>query len=106
MPQPVALTLLSKPGCHLCDDARAVIEGVRGSLADRGIETVLEERNILEDPELARRHAEDIPVLFVAERRHAIWRVDAQKLSDAVERAAGAGASVGGRRGWLRSLFR
>ena len=106
MPRPVALTLLSKPGCHLCDDARAVVEQVRGTLADRGIETSLEERNILEDPELARLHAEDIPVLFVAERRHAIWRVDAQKLSEAVERAAGAADAGEPRRGWIRSLFR
>lgn len=83
----VQLTLLSKPGCHLCDDARAVIDLVRASLRTAGIETALEEVNILDNPELARLHAEDIPVVLVNGRRHAIWRVDADRLAAAIERA-------------------
>lgn len=85
----MVITLLSKPGCHLCDDARAVIDGVRGELVERGIVATLDERDILADPELARLHSEDIPVVFVGGKRHAIWRVDAQKLTRAVERASG-----------------
>ena len=88
MRRPVALTLLTKPGCHLCDDARAVVEQVRGELGEAGIVTSLEERNILEDAELARQHAEDIPVLLVNGRRHAIWRVDAVRLGAAIRKAA------------------
>lgn len=88
MPKPVSLTLLSKPGCHLCDEARAVVEQVRAEAAERGIETSLEEVDILSDPELARLHAEDIPVLRVNGRRHAIWRVDASRLAAAIEKAA------------------
>ncbi|CAG7612990.1 glutaredoxin family protein [Leucobacter soli] len=88
MPKPVALTLLSKPGCHLCEDARAVIDGVLRDLEDRSLEVSLEERNILDDPELARVHAEDIPVVQINGRRHAIWRVDPVKLTAAIERAA------------------
>ena len=84
----VAITLIGKPGCHLCDDARAVIERVRAELAGRGIRTTLEELDILQDPELARRHAEDIPVVRVGDRRHAVWRVDGERLARAVERAA------------------
>ena len=89
MSKTVELLLLSKPGCHLCDDARAVVSQVRTELASRGIDTMLSERNILEDPALARLYAEDIPVLFVAGKQHAIWRVDAQKLTRAIERAVG-----------------
>lgn len=89
MSKPVAITLLSKPGCHLCDDARAVITGVCSELAERGIIATLDERDILSDPELARLHAEDIPVVLIGGRRHAIWRVDPQKLTRAVERASG-----------------
>ena len=89
MSKPVVITLFSKPGCHLCDDARAVIDGVRGELVERGIVATLDERDILADPELARLHSEDIPVVFVGGKRHAIWRVDAQKLTRAVERASG-----------------
>ncbi|MGK0722296.1 glutaredoxin family protein [Leucobacter sp. W1478] len=89
MSKPVVITLLSKPGCHLCDDARVVINRVRGELAGRGIVATLDERNILADVQLARLHSEDIPVVLIGGRRHAIWRVDAQKLTRAVERASG-----------------
>lgn len=84
----VQLTLIGKPGCHLCDDARGTIERVRTELAERGIETSLDELDILQDPQLARRHSEDIPVVQINGRRHAIWRVDPERLTAAVEKAA------------------
>lgn len=87
MPGPVALTLLSKPGCHLCDDARSAIETVREQLSPH-IATRLDEVNILDDDELARRYAEDIPVVLVNGRQHAIWRVDAGRLRATIEQAA------------------
>lgn len=88
MPKRVEITLLSKPGCHLCDDARAVIDQVRSAFEGTRIDTVLDEVNILDDPQLARLHAEDIPVVLVNGRRHAIWRVDAARLAAAIEKAA------------------
>lgn len=84
----VSLTLIGKADCHLCADARAVIETVRAELSARGIATELEELDILEDAELAKRHSEDIPVVRVEGRRHAIWRVDPARLTSAIERAA------------------
>ncbi|EYT51821.1 thioredoxin [Leucobacter sp. UCD-THU] len=84
----VQLTLIGKPGCHLCDDARAAIAEVRDELGRRGIVTELTELDILRDEELARRHSEDIPVVQINGRRHAIWRVDPARLSAAVEKAA------------------
>jgi hypothetical protein len=84
----VQLTLIGKRGCHLCDDARAAIAEVRDELGRRGIVTELTELDILRDEELARRHSEDIPVVQINGRRHAIWRVDPARLSAAVEKAA------------------
>ena len=84
----VQLTLIGKPGCHLCDDARGVIAAVREELGQRGIRTELTELDILQDEELARRHAEEIPVVRINGRRHAIWRVDPARLAAAVEKAA------------------
>ncbi len=52
------VTLYGKPGCHLCDDARAVVERVR---AERAFE--LEEVDVSLDPVLFRRYGERIPVL-------------------------------------------
>ena len=52
------VTLYGKPGCHLCDDARKVVEAVR---ADVGFE--LSEVDITLDPVLANRLGERIPVV-------------------------------------------
>lgn len=91
----VQITLIGKPGCHLCDDARETIEEVRRDTAVRGVETTLVELNILEDAALARKHSEHIPVVMVGARRHAILRVDQAKLTTAIEKAAA-------RPAWLR----
>ena len=53
-----AVTLYGKPGCHLCEEARAAVERVR---AERPFE--LEEVDISLDPVLYRRYGERIPVL-------------------------------------------
>ena len=69
------ITLIGKPGCHLCDDARAVIERVA---REEGVEC--EELNMLDDPELVARYAEQIPVTLVDGRQHDYWRVDENRL--------------------------
>jgi glutaredoxin len=52
------VTLYGKPGCHLCDEARAVVSEVR---RERPFELV--EVDITFDPGVNRRYAERIPVL-------------------------------------------
>ena len=54
------LRLLSRPGCHLCEEMRLQVEGI---LAD--VERQWEEVDVDSDPELARRYGEEIPILFV-----------------------------------------
>lgn len=67
--------LLGRPGCHLCDDARAVIAEV---CVDLGVDWT--ERSVLDDPELLRRYGEQVPVTFVDGRQHDFWRVDRDRL--------------------------
>ncbi|MDQ6640953.1 MAG: glutaredoxin family protein [Actinomycetota bacterium] len=71
--------LYSKPGCHLCDDARAVIERV---CADLG--TSYDEVDITTSPDLVRDYGEEIPVTLVDGARHDFWRVDEQRLRRAL----------------------
>jgi glutaredoxin len=52
------VTLYGKPGCHLCDDAREIVERVR---AQRPFE--LEEVDVSVDPTLHREYGDRIPVL-------------------------------------------
>ena len=79
------LTLLGKPGCHLCDDARAVVESV---LADHP-EVSFEELSILDDPALLDAYVEEIPVVLIDDRVHTIWRVDEARLRAALAAASG-----------------
>lgn len=82
----VQLTLLTKPGCHLCDDAREAVLAVLNSDAVLGadLEVTLTEINILDDEVLARKHAEEIPVLLIDNRMHSYWHIDADRLTRAL----------------------
>lgn len=79
----VAVTLLTKPGCHLCDDARAIVTPLVGELDG----VVLEERSILDDPELNARYWDEIPVVLIDGAVHTIWRVDPARLRSALQEA-------------------
>ena len=78
-PQTPRITLYGRPGCHLCDDARAVIERV---CADTGEQFV--EISVDDDPALAERFGEEVPVTFVDGRQHDFWRVDEHRLRAAL----------------------
>jgi glutaredoxin len=83
------VTLYSRPGCHLCDDAREVVERVCAEVG-----TSYEEVDITTSPELLDAYAEQIPVTLVDGRQHDFWRVDADRL-----RAALGGTTRHDRRG-------
>lgn len=85
----VELTLLTRPGCHLCDDARGIIHEVvansRAAGAPGAAEISLTELSILDDPALLDTYAEEIPVLLINGVVHTIWRVDAARLTTALK---------------------
>jgi hypothetical protein len=80
----VRLTLLSKPGCHLCDAAREVVTSVLEGLGPDASTITLEELSILDDPELNARYWDEIPVLLVNDRVHTVWTVDPDRLRAAL----------------------
>ena len=71
--------LLTRPGCHLCDDARTVVEAV---CRDLGV--AWDEVDITTDPALLAAYVEQIPVTLVDGRQHDFWRVDADRLRAAL----------------------
>ncbi len=73
------VTLYSKPGCHLCDDARKVIEQVCAEA-----DTSYDEVDITTSPELMEAYGEQIPVTYVDGRQHDFWRVDPARLRSAL----------------------
>ena len=73
------VTLYSRPGCHLCDDARAIIERVCAEVGTSYVEVSIDD-----DPALQERFGEEIPVTFVDGRQHDFWRVDEHRLRTAL----------------------
>jgi glutaredoxin len=73
------ITLLTRPGCHLCDDARAVIARVA---ADLGV--TWQERDITASEEDLRAYGEMIPVTLIDGVQHDFWRVSEQRLRAAL----------------------
>ena len=75
------VTLYSRPGCHLCDEARVVIEAVCAELGES-----YDEVDIDRDPALRERFTDEVPVTFVDGRQHDFWRVSADRLRAALAR--------------------
>ena len=75
MPEPIRIDIYSRPGCHLCDDAKAVIEQYRSAYAME-----LQSINVETDPELESRYGNDIPVVWINGREAFRHRVDRSEL--------------------------
>ncbi|MEV7344191.1 glutaredoxin family protein [Streptomyces sp. NPDC093544] len=73
------VTLIRKPGCHLCDDAQEVVARVCGELG-----VVWEQKDISTDEELYRAYWEQIPVVLVDGAQHTFWRVNEERLRKAL----------------------
>jgi glutaredoxin len=80
---PRDVTLYTRPGCHLCDDAKADIAPLL-----REFGAVLHEINIDEDAALKDRYGWDIPVLLIGQRKAAKHRVDVAQFRRQLEEAA------------------
>ena len=78
------VTLYGKPGCHLCDEARAVVERVR---AQRSFE--LREVDVTLDPVLYREYGERIPVLALDGQELFEFQVEEAVLVERLDRVDG-----------------
>ena len=85
--QPLEVTLYTRPGCHLCDEAKLRIAPLLVEFGAR-----LREVNIDADPELHERYNLDVPVIFLADRKIAKHRIDPgqfrRQLVEARQRSA------------------
>ena len=77
--RPRTITLLSRPGCHLCDDARAIIARVA---SEQGV--TWEERDITQSQDDLLAYGEQIPVTLIDGVQHDFWRVSEDRLRAAL----------------------
>jgi glutaredoxin len=79
----IQLTLFTKPGCHLCEEAKTVVDSVVDKFkSEHSSENPIEltEVNILEDQALLEKYGEEIPVLQINGATHAYWKIDSERL--------------------------
>lgn len=73
--------VIGRPGCHLCAEAEAVVAQVCAEVGEDYRVVSIED-----DPALADRYAEYIPVIVVDGAQHDFFRVDPDRLTAALRR--------------------
>jgi glutaredoxin len=69
------LTLITRPGCHLCDVAKEAIERVAAQTGERWVEV-----DLTGDRELEAEYGDRVPVTLLDGKEHGFWRVEEQRL--------------------------
>lgn len=77
--RPARVVLYARRGCHLCDDARAVVAAVAAEHGAAWTEVDVDEAG------LADVHGELVPVVEVDGVRVGYWQIDAARVRDALE---------------------
>ena len=71
--------LLTRAGCHLCDDARRLVEQVAGEAR-----VPWQERDVDGDPELRAEYGDLVPVVLVDGKELGYWRIEESRLRRAL----------------------
>jgi glutaredoxin len=74
------VTVYSRTGCHLCENAIEQIESVKSDLDFK-----LEIKLIDNDPQLEKMYGEQVPVILIDQQPHDYWRVDLARFTAAVK---------------------
>ena len=75
------VTLVTRAGCHLCDEAQAVL---RRMAAELGFGYA--ELDVDADPARRAAYSDRVPVILVDGREHGYWRVEEARLRKALDR--------------------
>jgi len=76
---PPRIVLVGRPGCHLCDDAEAIIARVAAEIG-----TTWTKVSVEDDPALHARWSDQVPVTLVDGRPHDFYRVSETRLRAAL----------------------
>lgn len=77
---PIAVTFYTKAGCHLCEDARELLEEIA-----EDTEYILTEIDIRRDPALFELYRYRIPVIMLNEKTLLEGRIEAEELARAFQ---------------------
>ena len=76
------VVVYTRPGCHLCEEAEYLVGDVCTASGDS-----YDFIDITGDADLERRFTDEVPVIFVDGKQHDFWRVDVERLRNALHRA-------------------
>ena len=74
------VTVYSRTGCHLCENAIQQIKSVKSDLDFK-----LEIKLIDNDPQLEKMYGEQVPVILIDHQPHDYWRVDLDRFTAAIK---------------------
>ena len=75
----ITVVIYSRPGCHLCDEMKALV-----TRTARSIPLAIEEIDISSDPDLEKRYGLEIPVLMIDGKKIAKYRIGEEDLKRAL----------------------
>jgi glutaredoxin len=75
------VTLISRAGCHLCEQAQAVLLRLRGELGFG-----YDELDVDADPDRRNEYSDRVPVILLDGKEHGYWRVEENRLRAALAR--------------------
>jgi glutaredoxin len=75
------VTLITRAGCHLCQDAETVLRGLAAELRFG-----YDELDVDADPARRDEYSDRVPVILLDGREHGYWRVEEARLRKAVAR--------------------
>jgi glutaredoxin len=75
------VTLITRVGCHLCDQARAVLLRLRDELGFG-----YDELDVDADPDRRNEYSDRVPVILLDGKEHGYWRVEEDRLRAALAR--------------------
>jgi hypothetical protein len=74
-PAAARLALVTRPGCHLCDEAKAIMDRVAATTGETWTEF-----DVTGDIELEREYGDRVPVVLLDGAEHGYWRVEEARL--------------------------
>ena len=75
------VTIYSRHGCHLCEDAESTLESLREEL-NFEIEVIY----IEDDAELIRLYSDQVPVIHIDGQHHDFYKVDPTRFRSSLEK--------------------
>ena len=78
--------MISRSGCHLCDVAEDALARVIGrfSAEHPNVGYQVERLDVDQDSDLLARYSEEVPVLLLNGKQLAFWRIDEERVFDAM----------------------